>query len=411
MVHKSFLTFGVLATAALATANVEILIEGHTLGPIDGQGTWQGPGTVSPIHSPRLGSTQSVRYSFSGGSMRSTAFFRLGPRPEKLKKNGIYFWNLDFMGTGHQSLVDGDFYWLRQQLPGGTLLLQMAVAAGIGVLSRGNPFIGYFPLSARFNPDGQALSISAWQPRLKDNQWYTITRVLDIKGKRSQGISIKEVASSSPAHLIHVSDDFGPIYDPIHGSYGQCDEIDRIRFGHDYYPNLSDYFYDNIQFLKAKRITGTLIFDPPGAPTTFLGDTSLVGLTLVAYPIGGGPPTQVPFNPVNKKFATGLLPGSYDAYIVGDGFLSKRLGRLEFTDTNADLDVGTLELRVGDIDGDDQIGTDDYLILNQTLDLDPSDPNFDGRADLDRDGFVTSDDYLLFSFNFDRTGDMREDGR
>jgi|GEM_PF-6811117 len=59
----------------------------------------------------------------------------------------------------------------------------------------------------------------------------------------------------------------------------------------------------------------------------------------------------------------------------------------------------------GDCNQDNYIGTDDYLILNDSFDLDEDDPQFDPRADLDMDDYVGTDDYLIISRNFDRSGD------
>lgn len=349
--------------------------------------------------------------------MRSFALFGPGPTPPRLDQNGIYFWHLDFMGTGTEFLEEGDFLWLRQQLMGGEFIVRHTVAAGVGLLKRGEQYTGIFPVSAQYNYESETVALRAWPGKLNSDRWYTITRILDMKGKRSQGIQIKDSANNEVREMIHVSDPFWPGYDDQFNPFGYWDVIDRIRFGHDWYPNLKDYYYDNIQFIKAKRISGIFTFDPPGAPTKFKGDYNLVPCTLIAYPVGGGSPVKMPFNPFDDiinddvEFASALMPGSYDAYIQIEGFLSKRLGRLDISDTNGDINVGNFVLQAGDINGDDVISTDDYLIFNQTFDLAPENPLFDPRADLDADGYVTTDDYLLFNFNFDQVGALHEDGR
>jgi len=58
----------------------------------------------------------------------------------------------------------------------------------------------------------------------------------------------------------------------------------------------------------------------------------------------------------------------------------------------------------GDCDGNNYIGTDDYLILNSAFDASKFDENWDYRADLTGDGYVGTDDYLILNANFDKSG-------
>ena len=59
----------------------------------------------------------------------------------------------------------------------------------------------------------------------------------------------------------------------------------------------------------------------------------------------------------------------------------------------------------GDCDGDNTIGTDDYLLLNGAFDTVPGDALFDARADLNGDESVGTDDYLILNAVFDTSGD------
>lgn len=59
----------------------------------------------------------------------------------------------------------------------------------------------------------------------------------------------------------------------------------------------------------------------------------------------------------------------------------------------------------GDCNGDNYVGTDDYLILNNAFDTSIGEPGFDPRADLDGDGYVGTDDYQIFNNEFDSTGE------
>lgn len=62
-------------------------------------------------------------------------------------------------------------------------------------------------------------------------------------------------------------------------------------------------------------------------------------------------------------------------------------------------------LRNGDVDGNNVVTTDDYLILSFAFDTSAGDLFFIEEADLNQDGSVTTDDYLALSNNFDQSGD------
>lgn len=68
----------------------------------------------------------------------------------------------------------------------------------------------------------------------------------------------------------------------------------------------------------------------------------------------------------------------------------------------------------GDITGDNYVGTDDYLILNDYFDWNSTDAGWNTvgpngfapvDADLNGNGAVTTDDYLIVNANFDKFGD------
>lgn len=58
----------------------------------------------------------------------------------------------------------------------------------------------------------------------------------------------------------------------------------------------------------------------------------------------------------------------------------------------------------GDVNGDNYVGTDDYLMLSDAFDSSIGDPNFEPNADLNGDGYVGTDDYLILNNNFDQSG-------
>lgn len=66
--------------------------------------------------------------------------------------------------------------------------------------------------------------------------------------------------------------------------------------------------------------------------------------------------------------------------------------------------VNVLQCLSGDADGDDYIGTDDYIILNASFDKSKGDAGYDARADFACDDYIGTDDYLLLNANFDVSG-------
>lgn len=98
-----------------------------------------------------------------------------------------------------------------------------------------------------------------------------------------------------------------------------------------------------------------------------------------------------------------VFPGSYTIRAKGSHWLAKKVANIEVARTGGQL--GSLSLTNGDCDGDNAVGTDDYLILSNAFDLNPEDPTYDARADLNGDGSVSSDDYLIINQNFDTEGD------
>jgi len=79
--------------------------------------------------------------------------------------------------------------------------------------------------------------------------------------------------------------------------------------------------------------------------------------------------------------------------------------RVAFDATPEGIQDLYLLLPNGDCNGDNNIGTDDYLILNAAFDKALGQSSFDVRADLNGDDYVGTDDYLILNKNFDLTGD------
>lgn len=74
------------------------------------------------------------------------------------------------------------------------------------------------------------------------------------------------------------------------------------------------------------------------------------------------------------------------------------------TITDAGGTIAPISMPNGDCDGNNIVGTDDYLIINDSFDKSIGDVGFDARGDLDGSGYVGTDDYLILNKNFDDSG-------
>ena len=74
------------------------------------------------------------------------------------------------------------------------------------------------------------------------------------------------------------------------------------------------------------------------------------------------------------------------------------------TITDAGGTIAPISMPNGDCDGNNIVGTDDYLIINDSFDKSTGDVGFDARGDLDGSGYVGTDDYLILNKNFDDSG-------
>lgn len=99
-----------------------------------------------------------------------------------------------------------------------------------------------------------------------------------------------------------------------------------------------------------------------------------------------------------------LETGTFDVRITGPQFLVRRLSGVVIPER------GTFNFQAdlinGDIDNDNTISTDDYLIFNASFDLGVGDAGYAAAADLTGDDYVGTDDYLVLNKNFDLTGDF-----
>ncbi|MBL8039801.1 MAG: hypothetical protein JNM04_00495, partial [Chthonomonas sp.] len=119
--------------------------------------------------------------------------------------------------------------------------------------------------------------------------------------------------------------------------------------------------------------------------------TPIVTKTVTLSNAGGSYSTQVD-----------IAPGTYDVAFKPSHWLRSIAHSTVFASASVSASVSVVN---GDVDGNNQINTDDYLAFSDAFDTVVGDPNYSADADLNGDGQVTTDDYLIFSEHFDTIGE------
>ncbi len=96
--------------------------------------------------------------------------------------------------------------------------------------------------------------------------------------------------------------------------------------------------------------------------------------------------------------ASGVTPGTYDITVRGDFTLTNLKKNVTVTDPNTFVDMGTLLEGNASMDG--RIDLDDFAILSMSWQAHESQPEYDVRADFDRNGLVSITDLYLVADNW-----------
>jgi hypothetical protein len=96
--------------------------------------------------------------------------------------------------------------------------------------------------------------------------------------------------------------------------------------------------------------------------------------------------------------ATGVTPGTYDISVQGDYTLVSLRKNVAVSDPNTFVDMGTLLEGNASLDG--RIDLDDLAILSMSWQAYESQPEYDVRADFDRNGLVNITDLYILAENW-----------
>ena len=149
-------------------------------------------------------------------------------------------------------------------------------------------------------------------------------------------------------------------------------------------------------------VTGTV--SVPG----YIADLDRLPVDFVLVSVRGGTTTHISNVKMTSDgsycFSTAAT-GRFRVLARVKGSLWREYSDVIYLNSSTYTDVN-FELRLGDCNGDNYVGTDEYLIFNSAFDCVPGDEGFDLRADLNGDGRVCTDDYMLLNENFDAVGDQ-----
>ncbi len=96
--------------------------------------------------------------------------------------------------------------------------------------------------------------------------------------------------------------------------------------------------------------------------------------------------------------ATGLTPGTYDITVQGDYTLVSLRKNVTVSDPNTFVNMGTLLEGNASLDG--RIDLDDFAIMSKSWQTDESQPEYDIRADFDRNSLVNITDLYILAENW-----------
>jgi len=154
------------------------------------------------------------------------------------------------------------------------------------------------------------------------------------------------------------------------------------------------------EFHAGSIVTGTANLGTLAAEATF---PKL--MTVVLRPVGGGAPVLskpvwVNSNGSFQFFTTKV--GEFELLIGGKHWLKKMATSSVTIAAESTVTGVSVAPTNGDVDGNGVINTDDYLILSENFDTTVPEGTL---GDLDDNTLINTDDYLILSDNFDNSDD------
>lgn len=176
--------------------------------------------------------------------------------------------------------------------------------------------------------------------------------------------------------------------------------IDRLWIRAEYRNGDEVNSVDNVRYIEP---TSTVVTGHVDLGPEYVGPYAGMPISVLVNR-GDCPLEEVPavLDAAGNFSATITSKGSVRVGIKASHWLRKNSATFTSVGSPANVSVSLLN---GDCDGNNLIGTDDYLIINGAFDTSQGDGGFNAAADLTGDGYVGTDDYLVMNDNFDASGD------
>ena len=97
---------------------------------------------------------------------------------------------------------------------------------------------------------------------------------------------------------------------------------------------------------------------------------------------------------------------TYDIFVKAPNYLQSKLEsvQLQPLPANNALDFG--QQVPGDVNDDNQVTGEDYVLLKNSYDLSVEDPGFNEMADFNCDNFISGEDYVFLKVNYNKIGEQ-----
>jgi|GEM_PF-1706794 len=295
----------------------------------------------------------------------------------------------DFQSFGNGKYVDGE--WKVHNATVAVNIVSNAYAGG-GVDWHDTPFGNQFAYIGGDLKDGEIRQGVRLQPaQIYELSWY---QAAFASGTTSGEVKVSLLTSNNLVHIPAQSFAVNP---------GGAFERKSITFQVGY----TSLFWlsfaaspqfaaivDNIELAPVGAISGTVkflgsILREEGQPVTVIMKTDNEIITReMLLDAGGTFEIAAPHG------------GAVTVWVKGP----KSLAKSEKVTLNFGVTQAAYELATGDCNNDNRVNLDDYLIILINLGRTAGEPGYDGRADLDGNGYVGTDDYLLFNASYGLSG-------
>lgn len=191
----------------------------------------------------------------------------------------------------------------------------------------------------------------------------------------------------------------GPVATPEQFQY-VLRHVERVWIRAEYRNGSETNYVDNVVANAALPtvVSGTVDLGPE-----YVGPKAGIPVTITVW--GGPCPLDEVSTVLDADGKYSVTVSSHGQFAVGVKASHWLRKRAESIALNGGTQVVNVSLTNGDCDGNNLVGTDDYLLVNSAFDTLLGDAAFDARADLNGDDYVGTDDYLLLNSSFDLTGD------